>query len=256
MYIYFLLLVKSTHATEQAKTMNVIVQFRSPQLVNFHAVGFLLLSCSEIITSSFAETESKSDFCLSHQRPQTECPLRNFSNTNVKGMKFVHYYFMRYHHYIFTGFRSLGSILNQVNVGGGNRWLMRERAKQHPKSLTAEEWKSILTPDPEQFRILRESGTETAGTHPYDKIYQAGVYVCAGCNTPLYSSNYKYDSGTGWPSFSKEIQLGVPKMTQEGPPTLLPWSSSVPSKFGSKSITIADLFFQPKCSNCCWKTEF
>ena len=66
--------------------MNVVVQFRSQQFIHFHAVGFLLFFCSEIITFSFAEAESKSDFCLTHQRPQTECPPRNFSNTNVKGI--------------------------------------------------------------------------------------------------------------------------------------------------------------------------
>ena len=114
----------------------------------------------------------------------------------------------------------MGTILNQPNVGGNiGPADVRERAKQNPKSLTAEEWKSILTP--EQFRILRQSGTEVAGTHPYDKLYQAGVYVCAGCSAPLYSSNDKYDSGTGWPSFGKEIQPGVLKMTQEGPPTTM-----------------------------------
>ncbi|MBX9682197.1 MAG: peptide-methionine (R)-S-oxide reductase MsrB [Hyphomicrobium sp.] len=66
-----------------------------------------------------------------------------------------------------------------------------------------EEWKKILTPD--QFYVLRKHGTERAGTSPLDKTYAEGTYKCAGCDLPVYTSDTKFDSGTGWPSFFKPI---------------------------------------------------
>lgn len=64
---------------------------------------------------------------------------------------------------------------------------------------TEEEWRQILTP--EQFQVLRKHGTERARTSPLDKQYGQGTYVCAACDLPLFSSETKFDSGTGWPSF-------------------------------------------------------
>ncbi|MBA0651758.1 hypothetical protein Goklo_019061 [Gossypium klotzschianum] len=64
---------------------------------------------------------------------------------------------------------------------------------------TEEEWRAILSP--EQFRILRQKGTELRGTGEYDKVFQEGVYNCAGCGTPLYKSTTKFNSGCGWPAF-------------------------------------------------------
>ncbi|TKY71551.1 Peptide methionine sulfoxide reductase B2 [Spatholobus suberectus] len=70
-----------------------------------------------------------------------------------------------------------------------------------PGSLhkSEEEWRAILSP--EQFRILRQKGTEFPGTGEYDKFYEEGVYSCAGCGTPLYKSTTKFNSGCGWPAF-------------------------------------------------------
>ncbi|XP_021285722.1 peptide methionine sulfoxide reductase B5-like [Herrania umbratica] len=62
-----------------------------------------------------------------------------------------------------------------------------------------EEWRAILSP--EQFRILRQKGTEYPGTGEYDKFFEEGVYNCAGCGTPLYKSTTKFNSGCGWPAF-------------------------------------------------------
>jgi peptide-methionine (R)-S-oxide reductase len=66
-------------------------------------------------------------------------------------------------------------------------------------SKSEEEWKQELTP--EQFKVLRKHGTEPAGTSPLDKNYDKGTYVCAACGHPLFSSETKFNSGTGWPSF-------------------------------------------------------
>jgi len=68
---------------------------------------------------------------------------------------------------------------------------------------TKEDWKKLLTP--EQFHILREKGTERAFSGKYDQNHEQGIYRCAGCGLDLYRSEDKFDSGTGWPSFSAPI---------------------------------------------------
>jgi len=69
--------------------------------------------------------------------------------------------------------------------------------------LTAEQWKQRL--NAEQFRVLREEGTEMAFTGAYWKEHRKGTFRCAGCGLPLFSSSTKFDSGTGWPSFWQPI---------------------------------------------------
>jgi peptide-methionine (R)-S-oxide reductase len=64
---------------------------------------------------------------------------------------------------------------------------------------TDQEWQQELTP--EQFHVLRKHGTEPPGSSPLDKNYQPGMYYCAACKNALFSSDSKYDSGSGWPSF-------------------------------------------------------
>jgi peptide-methionine (R)-S-oxide reductase len=64
---------------------------------------------------------------------------------------------------------------------------------------TEAEWREQLTP--EQFHVMREHGTERPFSHPYNQEKSDGLYTCAGCGTPLFSSKAKFDSGTGWPSF-------------------------------------------------------
>jgi peptide-methionine (R)-S-oxide reductase len=64
---------------------------------------------------------------------------------------------------------------------------------------TDAEWKKTLTP--EQYHVLREKGTERAFSGQYSGSHEKGSYVCAACGNPLFSSDTKYDSGTGWPSF-------------------------------------------------------
>lgn len=83
----------------------------------------------------------------------------------------------------------------------GSTWLiMAQGEKEDHMAKSDFEWKKILTD--EQYHILREKGTEQAFTGKYDKHYEKGEYVCAGCGEILYSSDTKYNSGCGWPAFS------------------------------------------------------
>ena len=68
---------------------------------------------------------------------------------------------------------------------------------------TDAQWREILTP--EQFHVLREKGTEPAFSGKYNDHHEKGTYVCAGCATPLFHSDAKFDSGTGWPSFFQPV---------------------------------------------------
>ncbi|MFQ5597425.1 MAG: peptide-methionine (R)-S-oxide reductase MsrB [Nitrospiria bacterium] len=66
------------------------------------------------------------------------------------------------------------------------------------------EWRKILSPA--QYRVLREEGTERPFTSPLNREKRAGVYVCAGCDLGLFTSDMKFESGTGWPSFFESIE--------------------------------------------------
>lgn len=76
------------------------------------------------------------------------------------------------------------------------------------------EWKTTLTP--EQFRVLRKHGTERAFTSPLDKEYAKGTYICAACELPLFTSETKFNSGTGWPSFFNPIEGAVGSTVDRG----------------------------------------
>ena len=69
---------------------------------------------------------------------------------------------------------------------------------------TEAEWKEIL--DPMEYKVLREAGTERAFTGKYNDFKKEGIFVCNGCKTELFSSETKYESGTGWPSFYKPLK--------------------------------------------------
>jgi peptide-methionine (R)-S-oxide reductase len=68
---------------------------------------------------------------------------------------------------------------------------------------TETEWRELLSP--EQYRVLREKGTEPPFNNQYWDDHEAGTYVCAACGLPLFSSDAKFNSGTGWPSFFEPI---------------------------------------------------
>ena len=81
----------------------------------------------------------------------------------------------------------------------GKHAAAEEAAASFEVTKSEAEWRAQLTPA--QYRVLREHGTERAGTSPLDKEKRIGTYHCAGCDLPLFASATKYDSRTGWPSF-------------------------------------------------------
>lgn len=84
---------------------------------------------------------------------------------------------------------------------GGGRGSAQSETYQVTR--TEAEWRAMLTPA--EYRVMREEGTERAGSSPLDKVYDPGVYHCRGCDLPLYDASTKFDSGTGWPSFYAPI---------------------------------------------------
>jgi peptide-methionine (R)-S-oxide reductase len=85
--------------------------------------------------------------------------------------------------------------------------IMANSPSKFEVSKSEQEWRSLLSP--EQFRVLRQHGTERAFTSSLDKKYEPGTYLCGGCGQPLFSSETKYDSGTGWPSFYTPIEGAI-----------------------------------------------
>jgi peptide-methionine (R)-S-oxide reductase len=78
----------------------------------------------------------------------------------------------------------------------------------YPDQRTDDEWRAVL--NREQFRILRQKGTEAPGSGKFDKHYpEEGVYTCAGCDAPLYKANHKFKSGCGWPAYFDSLPGAV-----------------------------------------------
>ena len=92
------------------------------------------------------------------------------------------------------------------------RWLRASPANAAEKfeiEKTDAEWRAQLTP--QQYEILRQQGTERPGSSPLLKEHRKGVFACAGCDLPLFSSETKFESGTGWPSFYQPLENAVGK---------------------------------------------
>lgn len=87
-----------------------------------------------------------------------------------------------------------------MNWFGSNKTI---RNKDFPYQLSEAEWKEKL--DDKAYYVLREHGTERAGTSSLNNIKEDGIFHCKGCDHPLFSSEAKYDSGTGWPSFYEPL---------------------------------------------------
>jgi peptide-methionine (R)-S-oxide reductase len=104
------------------------------------------------------------------------------------------------------------SAMNEINEIQKNwKALLASNANvelsREPLKLSEAEWKKRLTP--EQYHILRDDGTERPGTSALNAEKRPGVFVCAGCSLPLFTSAMKYESGTGWPSFFTAIPGAV-----------------------------------------------
>jgi peptide-methionine (R)-S-oxide reductase len=78
---------------------------------------------------------------------------------------------------------------------------------------TDAEWQAELTPS--QYEVLRQHGTESRGSSPLNKEKREGTFVCAGCGQTLFSSDTKYESGTGWPSFFAPVENSVETTTDQ-----------------------------------------
>jgi peptide-methionine (R)-S-oxide reductase len=76
-----------------------------------------------------------------------------------------------------------------------------------PKIMTDADWRALLSP--EAFRVLRQHGTERAGTSPLNHEHRTGRFVCAGCGNVLFASGTKFESGCGWPSFYDALEGAV-----------------------------------------------
>jgi peptide-methionine (R)-S-oxide reductase len=92
-------------------------------------------------------------------------------------------------------------------IGCNSKAQDKAKKETFPVNKTEEEWKAELTEM--EYYVLREAGTERAFTSELNKNYEPGTYVCAACKTPLFKSEHKFDSGTGWPSFDREIKGNV-----------------------------------------------
>jgi peptide-methionine (R)-S-oxide reductase len=99
----------------------------------------------------------------------------------------------------------LSSFIPKVAVG--------KEIKAFEITKSRREWKQILTDL--EYKVMRKEGTERAYTSPLDKLFDKGIYHCKGCDLPLYSSDHKYNSGTGWPSFWKALPGAIGTKTDK-----------------------------------------
>ncbi len=105
-----------------------------------------------------------------------------------------------------------------------------EHSKDYPVKHSDAEWKAMLTP--QQYHILREEGTERAFSGKYDHFYEAGTYYSAASLQPVFSSDTKFNSGTGWPSFYAPISNDAVKLVKDEAFGMTRWEV-VDSKTGS-----------------------
>ncbi len=86
-------------------------------------------------------------------------------------------------------------------------------AEAYPFTRTDAEWQASLTA--EQYRVMRAHGTERACTSPLNDEHRTGTYECAGCGAPLFTTEAKFESGTGWPSFFQPVTPDAVGMTED-----------------------------------------
>lgn len=97
------------------------------------------------------------------------------------------------------------ALIMQINISAQTQKM--EHQKKYTIEKTEAEWQKKLTPM--QFYVLREAGTERAGTSKFNNFNEKGTYVCAACETPLYTSDRKFNAHCGWPSFDKAIEENI-----------------------------------------------
>jgi peptide-methionine (R)-S-oxide reductase len=98
----------------------------------------------------------------------------------------------------------LGTMARYISSAGET---MGSETKGFDERKTEADWQRTLTPD--QYQVLRKHGTERAGSSPLNGEHRKGTFACAGCGQPLFSSETKFDSGTGWPSFYQPLDGAV-----------------------------------------------
>lgn len=109
--------------------------------------------------------------------------------------------------------RNLGLSATMLALTGGSAMTLfglntqAKDAERFEITYPDEEWRRRLTP--EQYHVLRQHGTERAGTSPLNREKRAGTFTCAGCDLPLFASDRKFESGTGWPSFWAPLEDAV-----------------------------------------------
>jgi peptide-methionine (R)-S-oxide reductase len=128
---------------------------------------------------------------------------------------------------------ALAFLYTSCNHAQSNNKINYQQNKEkpvYPMQLTEAQWKERLTE--EQYYILREQGTERAGTGKYDHFYKKGTYYSAASLQPVFSSDTKFDSGTGWPSFYAPIKADAIRLVKDDNHGMVRWEV-VDSKSGS-----------------------
>ncbi|KAI0091736.1 SelR domain-containing protein [Irpex rosettiformis] len=110
-----------------------------------------------------------------------------------------------------TAIKYKGLLATTRTTSPSTLYIFQRNMSESSKTKSESEWRAVL--NKEQFRILRQKGTEPAGSGKYDKFHEEGVYSCAGCGTPLYKSTTKFNSGCGWPAFFDAIPGAVARHT-------------------------------------------
>ena len=108
---------------------------------------------------------------------------------------------------LFLSAAGLGGLFAFRWLRGGDAQAAQEPKKKFEVEMTEAEWRTKLTPA--QFTVLRKHGTERPFTSPLNDEKRKGTFACAGCDLPLFSSDTKFDSGTGWPSFWQPLANAI-----------------------------------------------
>ena len=114
---------------------------------------------------------------------------------------------MKKRYFLLGGGGAIGAAWLSQYFPGQNEQELAIAKTKFEINKTEEEWRKILTR--QQFQVLRQEGTEAPGTSPLLKEYRKGTFTCSGCELPLFISNTKYESGTGWPSFYAPIENAI-----------------------------------------------